>query len=199
MQTQKQTIPTVKATRNNIPVTATVSPCSWMYPNYPLTVRFTTPSSGSLTMTYDSKRLPDATEKFLEAEIAKISFQPCKCSGCPNLAFHPSLTTNRDGKCESCFTAELDAEFAQLFAEDLKETEKFREQARKTGATHIVEAWVHPKRGGDDYLEMIAFTGQTVRQACSEHPPGEEQCNHRLQGYRSLGFEPHDFTTPVKF
>jgi hypothetical protein len=153
-------------TIDNITLTAEVSPCVWMYQGYPFQIQVCmgnakTPHCGGNIILHDRAL---NNETYAEADIQRlldtVQIQPCKNSGCENPAFHPSHESNRAGECEHCFMTKLNAEFA---AEQKKEEAKITrrdKQMKKKGMVARVEAWVHPKQGGDDYMMDIYYSSQ---------------------------------------
>jgi hypothetical protein len=97
-----------------------------------------------------SKALPydQYTEEDFAATIVgcEAFLVVCPC-GAPAWK-HPS--TNRDGHCEICFMAKLDADFAEATRKETAAERKRDMRLFKQGYKFKVVAWVHPE-AGDDY------------------------------------------------
>lgn len=160
----KNTIKT--RTIGNVTLMAEVSPCVWMYQGYPFQIKVDMgdkqhPRSGGDIIIQDRALNNDTyTEADIQRLLDTVKIQPCKNSGCNNPAFHPDHESNRAGECEHCFMAKLNAEFA---AEQKKENAKIArrdKRMKQKGMVARVEAWIHPKQGGDDYMVDIYYATQ---------------------------------------
>lgn len=132
-------------------LTASVSPCSWMYPGHGLQLQIElTPGGGTAFLHNKGKTFADATEADIDAMLASVKLVPC--SRCGNLAFDSNtVSTNRAGKCETCFIGDLNKEMEAAQKKDAEKLKRTDARMKAKGMTHRVDAWVHPAAGGDDY------------------------------------------------
>jgi hypothetical protein len=141
-----------------------ISPCVFMYPQYPLQVTVTLKrhSGESLGVAYSADRSLTA-ETATKADVSRLlsAIQSTSCSRCSEPAFDPAtVETNRGGLCESCFVGDLDAELAK-FAEAEKRRLANRDRGMKAKGMKVrVSAWIHPVVGGDDYQADWDFADQ---------------------------------------
>lgn len=144
-------------TKDGITFTATVDPCVFMYPKYPLQMGITAEGMGRLTVSDRSVTWETCTNNHIEALCA---IHLCACSKCGAPAYDATKhDTNRAGQCEKCFMDEILGEFDKA---QKKQNAKDKREAKKMkakGYTHSVLAWVHPERGGDDYQIMLYTIG----------------------------------------
>jgi len=129
----------------------------WLYPkpSYTLAADVHIEGGGNARVKSDVP-FSEATEADVAAMLAKVRLIPCKV--CGTKTFDPAtVETNRDGKCEKCFLAELDASLKAHQAKQAERDAKKDRQMRKKGFTHKVVAWVHPA-AGDDY-QIVAYFG----------------------------------------
>ncbi|WP_426158087.1 hypothetical protein [Pseudomonas sp. TSRC2-2] len=141
------------AIQGAVELTAEISPCVFMYPGYGLQLTVSIPKGGNTIVARKDIPIETATEQDCQALLESVRVLPCKV--CQKPAFDPSsCSTNRDGKCESCFMTELNASFekATKKAEDKLKRDDAKFKAR--GYTHRVQAWIHPPRGSDYELMM---------------------------------------------
>jgi len=139
---------------------ATISPCSWMYPNYGLQVELRIEATGG-TAHLLNRSLPfaEATEADFNAMVAQARIVPCP--RCQSPAFDPTTAgTNRNGLCETCFLADLKAESAAARVREEESLRKMDTKMRRKGMTHCVDAWIHPSAGGDDYQMQLYVRGE---------------------------------------
>lgn len=138
---------------DGIELTASVSPCVWMYPNYPLQVCIDMSGGGRAFLQRKDRNWESTTEADVIGLAESIRLKPCSRCGKP--AYDPDVVdTNRAGLCEHCFMTDLNAEFEK---EQKKEAAKVRRQdarMKKKGFTHRVTAWVHPARGSDYQVDL---------------------------------------------
>ncbi|QCI13048.1 hypothetical protein E6B08_17460 [Pseudomonas putida] len=134
-------------------LTAEVSPCVWMY-NTAFQLSIQLPGRGGhITSRVEGLKLADATQAHVDELLGAAHIKPCVCEGCINPAFDPSVCdTNRAGKCESCFIAELNAEWEQEEKEEQARLKKEREKAKAKGYTHVIDLVVHPRNGDDKFV-----------------------------------------------
>src|SRR5579872_4803272 len=90
--------------------------------------------------------------------LATVRIQKCKNPDCHNHAFHPDHGSNRQGECEQCFMAKLNAEYEAEKKKEDADIARRDEQMKRKGMTVRVEAWVHPEEGGDDYIVDIYYS-----------------------------------------
>jgi len=92
---------------------------------------------------------------------------------CGKPAFDPtSVSTNRGGKCESCFLSELRALLAQGQKKEQQKLARADSKFKKQGYTHRVDAWIHPASGGDDKLVSLYMVNPTDKQIQTELKKG---------------------------
>ncbi len=134
---------------DGVKLTLQVSPCSWMYRGYGLQVAIT--MDGGVAYILDkSTPFESATPADLERLFDNAKTLSCSCCGKP--AFDPeACDTNREGKCEACFMRMLNAEFARGRKKALAAALQLRARKKKAGFTYLVNAWIHPEEGGDDF------------------------------------------------
>lgn len=144
---------------------AEVSPCVFMYPNYPLqltvTLRFANGVSGGVVC--PSKRglvAATATEADVKALLESVGI--CPCQRCRAPAFDPlTVNTNRNGLCEACFTGDLQANLErELELEGLQLAVRDRRQ-RAQGMKYRVTAWIHADSGDDEMVDWYFGTRPT--------------------------------------
>lgn len=140
-------------------LTTTVSPCSWMYPGYGLQIQIQlAPNGGTAFVHSKGRAFADATEADIDAMLESVKL--VQCSRCGNLAFDPAtVSTNRAGKCETCFMGDLDKELDAARKKDAEKLKRADARMKAKGMTHRVDAWVHPAGGGDDYLVSLYVNG----------------------------------------
>lgn len=135
-----------------------VWPCSWMYPGSGLHVRIDMKDGGSATIRAEDTSFETATMDDLNRLFDQVKLVKCKCCGKP--AFDPATcSTNREGKCEACFMAALNAKFEADRKKEAEKLAKLDAKYKAQGYTHRVNAWVHPKAGGDDYQVQLWTIG----------------------------------------
>jgi hypothetical protein len=152
-------------TRNlgdGIKLEAQVSPCVFMYDQYPfqVTVILRNDTGDSLGNAYAVDRSLNeqtATEADVSRLLAAVKITPCRC--CMEPAFGPStIETNRNGLCEACFVANLDAELAIDAAAEKRRIADHDQRMKLKGLKVRLRAWIHPTEGGDDYLAIWYFS-----------------------------------------
>lgn len=146
----------VRRLDNGLTLEANVSPCVFTHHHYPLQigVRLCRRSGECLSEAHAADCTKDGstyTDADVERLLAAVRILPCpKCS---KPAFDPAtVETNRDGLCELCFLAKIEAEWAD---EDkaIKQAIASRDRRMKAkGMAVRVSGWVHPEDGGDDYV-----------------------------------------------
>lgn len=145
--------------KNGAELTATISPCSWMYKGYGLQVSVQMKGGGDVIKHRKDVTFEDATEA-QAIELAE-SIGVITCSRCGKPAFDPATCdTNRAELCEHCFLFDLNAKYEK---DKKKEEQKLKRRdaaKKKQGYTHRVTAWVHPEAGGDDYMVDLYCPGK---------------------------------------
>jgi hypothetical protein len=102
---------------NGIRLEGEVSPCVFLYPQYPLQVQVSLlcEPDTPLGIAYAVNRTltaETATDADVSALLAAVLTMPC--TRCSEPAFDPTtVDTNRGGLCESCFVADLNAALAK--------------------------------------------------------------------------------------
>lgn len=153
-------------TIGNVTLTAEVSPCVWMYQGYPFQIKVDMgdkqpPRSGGDIIIQDRALNNDT---YVEADITRlldtVRIQECKNPNCDNPAFHPDHESNRAGECEKCFMTKLNAEFAAAQNKENAKIARRDKRMKQKGMVARVEAWIHPKQGGDDYMMDIYYAIQ---------------------------------------
>lgn len=140
---------------NGLVLRAEVSPCVFMSEGYPLQVgvklcRLPDESLGIAFVTDRTKNAQSYTDADVERLLDGIRTVPCR--DCNDPAFDPlTVDTNRNGFCESCFIAKLNAKFAIAEAAEREALAERDIKARAAGMKVRVSAWIHPESGGDDY------------------------------------------------
>jgi hypothetical protein len=137
-------------------LSAEVSPCVWMY-NTAFQLSIQLPGRGGhIISQLKGIKLADTTQDHVDELLGAVQIKPCVCEECNNPAFDPSVCdTNRAGKCESCFMAELNAEWEQEEKKEQERLKKQREKAKAQGFTHVIDLVVHPKHGDDRFLSYF--------------------------------------------
>lgn len=138
---------------------ATIAPCSWMYPNYGLQVELRIEATGGTAYILNrSLRFAEATEADFNAMVAQARI--IHCPRCQYPAFDPATVgTNRNGLCETCFLADLEAESGAARMREDESIRKMDARMRRKAMTHRVDAWIHPSAGGDDYQMLFYVRG----------------------------------------
>jgi len=152
-------------TQDGIEFTATVSPCSWMYPGYGFQIEIRMENGGCVHV----RQADLPYEKATVADMDRL-FRPVKlvaCSQCGAPAFDPACyRTNRDGWCERCFMESLNKTLAEAQARDAKKVAARDRVQKRRGMTHRVDAWIHPN--GSDYEISFYSQGEPPQEAIQE-------------------------------
>lgn len=134
-------------------VHCSISPCSWMYPDYGLQVQVSLDEKG---VNAASEFIRDAAFKVTRENIAE-ALERAKVIATAWLASHDGVVVLRRKAAE---WKRIDAEFAaELAKEDKAERRRIasrKSRAKSKGFTHRFVGWVHPSQG-DDY-QVEAFT-----------------------------------------
>lgn len=143
-------------------LSADISPCSWMYPDYGLQLSITMEGGGRAYVLNKNLTFETASEKDALAMCQLVKIVPCKCCGKP--AFEPkSVQTNRETKCEECFMAKWTKEVEELQKKEAASLLRRDKKHLKLGYTHRVTASIHPAAGGDDYLVDFYVQGKPTK------------------------------------
>ena len=135
---------------NGIPATATIAPCAWMYARRPLRVEVMTAGS---RVGFDSPILfDDATEADAIALALRTQVVPCvnPCAG--HAVEDPS--SNRGGRCNSCFEAFLNDRFQRDREAALRAASEKDATMKAKGYRYKASAWVHPESGSDYQIDV---------------------------------------------
>lgn len=144
---------------NGVALSLNVSPCSWMYQNYGLQVQINMAGGGCIYILDKELPFEKATEDDLNRMFDQVRIVACKRCGKP--AFDPSVhDTNREGLCEGCFMSDLDAELEKATKKEEAQFKRLNAKYKKDGYTHRIDAWIHPKHGGDDYQASFFVKGE---------------------------------------
>jgi hypothetical protein len=166
-----------------------VSPCVFMYSDYPLQIRVTLTRrtgeyAGDAYSADRSKTSKSATEADVRRLLAAVRIIPCRRCAAP--AFDPAtIETNRAGLCEACFLSDLEADIAQAEEAERQEIEERDRRMKAAGMRFRVSAWVHPESGGDDY-QMDCYFAAT---------PTDEQIRGLLRGKGSRVLDDYRLVT----
>lgn len=129
-------------------LTATVSPCSWMYSGYGLQIMVKLDGGGEAIFHAKDVAWEAASEADFDALTGRVRLIPCARCGKP--VFDPNATnTNRKGLCEGCFMGDLNKELEAALEAEQVEIERTDAEMLAKGYTHRVEACVHPEQGED--------------------------------------------------
>ncbi|MGF6440054.1 hypothetical protein [Paraburkholderia youngii] len=138
---------------DGVTVTASVSPCAWMYPGHPLQVKFTLPDGDEATLRPREIPFDSATASDVRTLLDRVRL--CKCVKCGNPTFDPETVSTRPSRdCRACVKAETDAHFRST--QQLAERGMARANAEKKaeGFTHRIDGWIHPDDGDDRALTL---------------------------------------------
>jgi len=151
---------------NGIELTAAVSPCVWMYPNYPLQISVKIKGGGIAYLKNPRKTWDTTTEQDVIDLASTVKLQSCSRCGSP--AYDPTtVETNREGLCERCFMSDLELAFQRLVKKDEASVRRRDRSMRKKGYTHRVTGWVHPATGSDVQMDWY-FRGLPSKQQIEE-------------------------------
>ncbi len=127
--------------------TAAISPASWMNPGYPLQLKVEMSGGGGTAHFKSSMPFTEATEQTADDLLAQL--KTCACKKCGALAFdHPEPITNRAGKCELCFIAQIDEIYEKAMVKERAKIAKRELALKAKGYAYRVQAWIHGR--GDD-------------------------------------------------
>ena len=135
----------------NDAITAEISPCSYMYSTSGLQISVVLKATGQREFPRKPVNFADATEADAMELVNSIVYTTCKCGNARIDAEKMGLNSNRGELCETCFMYDLNAQFAIDKAKEDKRLLAYDNKMKAKGYLHKVCAWIHPKRGGDDY------------------------------------------------
>jgi hypothetical protein len=147
---------------------AEVSPCVFMYPGYPLQLTVTLCRRGGeqfgTAYAVDRKKsATNYTDAAIRRLLAGVVIQPCKRCAAP--AFDPhSISTNREGLCETCFLADLNAKWAKAAEAQRRQLAARDRRMKRSGMTVRLTAWIHPGEGDDYLLDWYFAARPTAKQ-----------------------------------
>lgn len=134
-------------------VTAEISPCSFMYPNYGLQLQIRLVATGQTACLNIKKPIAKCTEE--DANKLFGDAFPLETCGCGKPRFKKELAGNRAEQCEDCFVDALSAEYERGKKKEAAKVARKDKSMLAKGYTHKVVAWIHP--AGDDYQVDIYF------------------------------------------
>lgn len=151
---------------DGISMVARISPCSWMYETYGVQVHVSEAGHGSNGASiFEVLKVPfaKATVGEVDAFVAgiQVCWSACSTPGCTGRRLVGSRKKSDGGEvCEPCFLRQLHKEFEAAAAKE--KAREAREDVKKAGEgfTHKVEAWIHPKAGGDDRQVVVYWRGK---------------------------------------
>jgi hypothetical protein len=136
-------------------LTAEVSPCSWTHSQCGLQVKITKSGGGTIIRRNRAVTWDKATQDDFDALCGPVELVACCRKGCKNSVIaDPEKTSNREGRCETCFLAKCQAEFDQESAKERDTAARRDRRMKAKGMTHRVTAWVHPARGDDRQIDF---------------------------------------------
>lgn len=148
---------------DGVQLTASISPCSWMYHNYGLQVLIEMRGGGHVIVLDRATRFENATPADVERLFNTVHI--CQCKRCGNPAFDPrSVETNRSGLCEACFMQDLKKDIEKATRAEADKLARLDAERKKSGFTHRVSAWIHPDDGSDIHIERWFKSAPTEAQ-----------------------------------
>ncbi len=138
-----------------IKLVASISPCVFLYDQYPLQLEVTLrrndeESLGSALAVERAKTQRNSTDADIRRILDAVGLVACRRCSAP--AFDPTtVRTNRAGLCESCFLDDLRRESRRAEDAERKAIAARDRRMKRSGHAVRVTAWVHPVQGGDDY------------------------------------------------
>lgn len=174
----KTTLATIEGqyTAHGYALNVRVSPCSWMYQGYGLQVEYTAVDGRCHGFLNEKARKVEDTTR---ADVQRLldTLAPSACSRCQTgYLLGEDSKKYRGTLCEPCWTEDFKKRCAAEEEKDRKALARRDANMLKKGYTHRVTAWVHPSRGGDDF--MIDFYGK------SEPTPAEVKRLLQKEGSR---------------
>nr|WP_192963430.1 hypothetical protein [Pseudomonas fluorescens]CEK42264.1 hypothetical protein PQBR57_0311 [Pseudomonas fluorescens SBW25] len=144
-------------------LTATIDPCSFMYPDYGLQMTIMLGEQrGSLHKRLD---IDTVTENLAKKLLAQVKVHDCKECSKPALDC-TTVKTNQLGLCGDCINTLCEREFEQYMAGDAEELEleltAVKADGKAKGYTHFVTAVIHPAQGDDYFHYMLTKTDDSA-------------------------------------
>ncbi|TWT35186.1 hypothetical protein KOR34_00740 [Posidoniimonas corsicana] len=136
---------------------AEVSPCSFIYSDYPLqlkvTLRLDNGAAGGVV--YPTVRgLSAAAATKADVRSLLDTVQTVPCSRCTAPAFDPTaVATNRSGLCESCYMGHWTAEFERRLDEQRRQLAQQDSAQKAAGMRFRASAWIHGPVGDDKQVD----------------------------------------------
>lgn len=154
-----------------------VSPCCWMYPGYPMQVKYLSTDGRSWGYVADQQWAENTATREDVQQMLERHLSPEPCDKCRHThLFNDTDKTGKEGKasgarlhtCEVCFLAKLDAEMDQIMAAERDEVAENDRKMKRQGCTHRVTAWVHPNQGDDRQVYLYMKGEPTAAQIQAE-------------------------------
>jgi hypothetical protein len=133
-------------------LTATISPCCFMYPRYGLQISVDL-NGKQRAIKHGNQDMSTVTEADVQALFESVRTIPCVACGADALD-GATIQTNKHGLCEACMMAMINAEFEADEEVRQQELESRKRRAKAEGFTHMVSGFIHRDCGDD---EMISF------------------------------------------
>jgi hypothetical protein len=157
-------------------VTASISPCSWLYPSYGLQLHFklptdnASPNGGEFVVL--KKPWADCTSADIDLMVTQMRAKLedgglLACPTCGKLTWNRAIFRNkfRNQNCETCFMVTLKSDFAAIVLKENKRIARMDAKRKKEGFTHRVDAWIHPSTGDDEQISW--YTRQVPTDAAT--------------------------------
>ena len=133
-------------------VEVSISPCSFMYPNYGVQLETKIVKNGRIVskdyILDKNILIEDATETDIAFMLTQVKFTTC--SDCGETIFVPIYeSNNREGCCELCFMKKLTAKYDARKVELDKKFKAFCGKMKTKGYSFYVDVVVHSNRGSD--------------------------------------------------
>lgn len=168
---------------HGLPVDVSVSPCSWMYEGYGFQIGYEMPERRcwghciDKALTVETATRADV-QRMLDADLRA---QPCARCTTPFLFNTTDRGSNRGTLCETCWMDDFNKENERHMEKENRALARKDAAMAKKGYTHRVSAWVHPARGGDDYL--IDFYSKKLPTPCEIEALLRKEGSRRLDDY----------------
>jgi len=134
---------------------ASIDGCSWMYDGHVLQITIQK-NDGSWVQRKADKAFRVCTVRDFDRLCKRpVKFNPCVRPGCKHTWIDKEGGyTNREGMCESCFTARMRANLDQELAQEQDDKKARDRRAYAKGMRFVAVIWIHAS--GDDYsVEML--------------------------------------------
>ena len=137
-------------------LTVAISPCCWMYPNYPFQIQVHIAETGDHTIvSKNGLSFADATEADVDSLVASLSIVQCPRCQSPMFERTGNEAHNPDKLCSKCILADLTEQF-EASKKKAEEKQQKEDATRKAeGYSHRINARIHPAGGGDDYQVVM--------------------------------------------